>query len=189
MSQSSRFSPQRLALDGILIAVFFALSLFSVEIGGIKLTFDALPVVIGAMLFGPADAFIIGFLGAFLEQLLHYGITATTFLWILPPAIRGLSIGLAVRFFPQQMRLEKILTQRKPYVYGLSCLIAAIITSLLNTLVYYADAKLYGYYSFALIFGVLGMRIVIGLVAATITAAAALPILAALSKQKVGRIL
>ncbi len=186
MSKSPHFTTRRIAMVGILAAVFFGLSLFSVEIGGIKITFDALPVIIGATLFGPFDACIIGLIGAFLEQLLHYGITATTLLWILPPAIRGLSIGLAVRLFPQQMRLEKIWSQRRPYIYWLVCLAAAVITSLLNTLVYYVDAKLYGYYSFALIFGVMGMRIITGLITATITAAVAIPILAALSKQKAG---
>ena len=63
------------------------------EMDGIKLTFASLPGILAAMLFGPIDGFIVGFLGAFLEQMLHFGFTPTTLLWILPPAIRGLLIG------------------------------------------------------------------------------------------------
>ena len=66
--------------------------LAGVEIGGIKLTFASLPTMICAMLFGPIDGFLVGFLGAFLEQMLKYGFTTTTLLWVLPPAIRGLFI-------------------------------------------------------------------------------------------------
>ena len=58
------FAAKRLATDGILIAIFFALTFFSVTIGGVKITFDSLPVVLCAMLFGPIDAFLVGFLGA-----------------------------------------------------------------------------------------------------------------------------
>lgn len=57
-----------------------------------------------------------------------------------------------------------------------------MITSLLNTLVYYVDAKLFDYYHYALIFGVLGMRILTGLISGAFTAAVSLPILASLRR-------
>lgn len=166
-------SLRRLVFDGILIALFFALSLLSVEIGGIKLTFDSLAVVIAAVLFGPLDAFIVGFLGALLEQMLHYGFTVTTILWMLPPACRGLLIALG-------LRLNN--ASKKTWQYLCVCLAAGAVTSCLNTLVYYIDSKLMGYYAYALIFGVFYVRLAAGLLTAAITAMAALPILKALRK-------
>lgn len=169
MADTRGFTPRRLAFNALFIAMFVALSLFSVEIMGVKITFDALPVVIAAVLFGPWDAFLVGFLGAALEQLLHYGITVTTLLWILPPAIRGLMVGFGVR----RWRL---------WQYYFVCLGAGLLTSCLNTLVYYIDSILFDYYQYALIFGVFFLRLVLGLATAAITATVALPIIAALKK-------
>lgn len=179
------FAAKRLATDGILIAIFFALTFFSVTIGGVKITFDSLPVVLCAMLFGPIDAFLVGFLGAFLEQMMHFGFTATTLLWVIPPAMRGLVLGLAVKAFKKSMDLETILHQKKPYLYFVCCCVAGVVTSCLNTLVYYIDSTLYGYYSYALIFGVFGVRILSGIAASILTAIVALPILVALRKAKI----
>lgn len=173
MRRSGSFSVRRLAFDGILVAVFFVLTLFSVEISGVKVTFDSLAVVIASVLFGPVDGFLVGFLGAGLEQLLKYGLTATTVLWILPPAVRGLVIGLGVRKIPEGKRLP---------LYFCVCICAGLVTSVLNTLVYYIDARIFGYYHYALIFGVFFVRLLTGAAAAAITAAAALPILRAVRR-------
>lgn len=186
-ARKQRFSAKRLALDGVLVAVFFALSLFSVEVGGVKLTFDALPVVIAAMLFGPFDAFLVAFFGALLEQMLHFGFTATTILWILPPACRGLLIGLGAKLFHNAMSLDAIFQHKRPFVYLAVCIAAGLITSTLNTLAYYVDAKLYGYYNFALIFGVYGVRLLTGAITAVITALVAVPVLLGLYKANLTR--
>ncbi len=176
MRKFGSFSPKRLAINGVLTALFFALSLFSIEIGGVKITFDSLAVVIAALLFGPVDAFLVGFLGATLEQLLHFGLSATTILWILPPACRGLAIGLGLKYLPSSKRL---------WVYYLICALAAVLTSCLNTLVYYVDAKLLGYYSYALIFGVFFVRLGTGVASGLVTATAALPVIRALKKANI----
>lgn len=181
----SKFPAKRIAIDAIFIAVFFALSMFSVEIGGVKLTFTSLPAVICAMIYGPVDGFLVGFLGAFLEQMLRYGFTATTLLWVLPPAIRGLTIGLATVLFRKSLSLDSVLSGgRKLIPYFAVCLTAAVITSLGNTVVYYIDAKMYGYYTYELIFGVAGIRVVTNLISSALTAIVALPVLAALRKAK-----
>ena len=103
MSKHKKFSTRRIVIDALLISLFFVLSLFSVEIGGVKITFVSLPTVVCAMLYDPVDACIVGFLGAFLEQMMKYGFTATTLLWLVPAAIRGLVIGLGVVLFRKQM--------------------------------------------------------------------------------------
>ncbi len=183
-NRSNKFHAKRLATNGVLTAMFFALTMFAVEIAGIKITFDSLPVVLSAMLFGPIDAFCVGFLGAFLEQMMNHGFTATTILWILPPALRGVWIGLGVIALKKAMSLTYVLDHKRPFVYYLVCIVAAVVTSCGNTLVYYLDSKLYGYYTYALIFGVFGVRILSGVICAVLTATLALPILAALRKAK-----
>lgn len=178
----SKITPKRIAVDGLLAALFFVLTLFSVVIGGVKLTFHSLGVIIAAMAFGPVDAFLVGFIGGFLEQMLRYGFTATTFLWILPLAIQGLVIGLGTVVFRRQMSLDAILGEKRVTAYYAVCMAAAVLTSCLNTLAYYVDSKLYGYYTYALIFGVFGFRVLTGLLVAVLCGTAALAVLAALRR-------
>lgn len=187
MSKNKAFPVRRLVLDALLIALFFALSSFSVTILGIKITFASLPGILAAMLFGPIDGFLVGFLGAFLEQMLKFGFTPTTFLWILPPAYRGLLIGLAAIPLKKQMSLDNILSARRPYVYYLVNFVVAVLVSLGNTAAYYVDSKMFHYYTYELIFGVLGLRILNGIVTTALTATIALPILAALKRSNLIR--
>ena len=184
MTSSNTFTIKRIATDAILIAVFFALAMLSVVVAGVKITFNSLPVVIAAVLFGPIDGFLVPFLGEFLSQMLHYGFTPTTILWMLAPALRGLIIGAAVLMLRKSMSLDTILGSKRPWVYFLVCIVAAVLTSLANTGAYYVDSKMLGYYTYELIFGVAGVRIVSNVVSSVLTAILALPVFAALRKAK-----
>ena len=135
-----------------------------------------------AMLYGPVDACIVGLLGAFLEQMLKYGFTATTLLWILPAAIRGLIVGLGVVLFRKQMSTDAIASSKKPFVYYAVCIVAGLVTSCANTLVYYLDSVINYYYSYALIFGVFWTRLATGALSSFLTATVALPVVLALRK-------
>lgn len=181
MSKSA-FSTRRIALCAILIALYFAVSLFSIELSGVKITFDSLPVTVGAMLFGPIDGFLIGLLGELLSQIVRYGLTVTTALWIVPPALRGLMIGLGCVVLKKQMRIPSLSERKVPIVYFAVCIIAAAVTSLGNTAAYYFDSKIFGYYQFALIFGVAGIRLLTNILSSVLTAAAAIPVLLGLRK-------
>ena len=176
------FSVRRIAIDAVLIAMFFGLSLLSVQLGGIKITFASLPTIICAMLFGPIDGFLVGFLGAFLEQMIKFGFTATTVLWILPPAIRGLFIGLCAVLLRKHMSVDAILQTKRPYVYFIFCILSGIIVSTLNTLVFYVDAKMFHYYEYHMIFGVFWIRIASGIISSLLMAIVALPVVAALKR-------
>lgn len=184
MTNRNTFTIKRIATDAILIAVFFALAMLSVVVAGVKITFNSLPVVIAAVLFGPIDGFLVPFLGEFLSQMLHYGFTPTTILWMLAPALRGLIIGAAVLMLRKSMSLDTILGSKRPWVYFLVCIVAAVLTSLANTGAYYVDSKMLGYYTYELIFGVAGVRIVSNVVSSVLTAILALPVFAALRKAK-----
>ena len=180
--RKTRFPVRRIAVDAVLIAMYFGLSLLSVEIGGIKLTFASLPTLICAMLFGPVDGFLVGFLGAFMEQMIKYGFTATTLLWVLPPAIRGLFVGVCALLLKKHMSVDAILSTKRPYVYFVVTLISGAIVSVLNTLVFYVDAKMFGYYEYHMIFGVFWIRIASGLLSTLLMASIALPVVAALQR-------
>lgn len=182
MSKTKKLDVRRLVINAVLIALFYVLSLFSVTIGGLKITFASLPGILAGMLYGPVDGLVVGFLGGFLEQMMKFGFTATTILWILPPAYRGLLIGLGCVLFKKRMSLDHILKARRPYVYYLVNWAVAVLVSLGNTGAYYVDSVIYHYYSYALIFGVLGTRILSGILTTTVTATIALPVLAALRK-------
>ena len=176
------FSVRRIAIDAVLIAMFFGLSLLSVQLGGIKITFASLPTIICAMLFGPIDGFLVGFLGAFLEQMIKFGFTATTMLWILPPAIRGLFIGICALLLKKHMSVDAILQTKRPYVYFIACIVSGIIVSTLNTLVFYVDAKMFHYYEYHMIFGVFWIRIASGVASSLLMSIVALPVVAALKR-------
>ena len=59
----SRFTAKRLALNAAMVALYFALSMMAVPVGGFKLTFEHLPIILCAVLFGPVDALNVGALG------------------------------------------------------------------------------------------------------------------------------
>ena len=140
----------KLAIDAMLAAMCAVLGYLSLDFGNLKITFESVPVLIGALLFGPADGAAIGLVGTLIYQLLRYGVSATTLLWILPYVLCGLLVGL----YAKKHRFE--LTQKKV----LFIIVAnELLITALNTVVLYVDSKIYGYYSPAFIFGSLGVRL------------------------------
>lgn len=87
---------KRLVTDALCAAIYVVLAnLVGLSLGPIKLSLDGFPILLGAILFGPIDGLIIGLLGNFISQMLGpYGLSATTILWMLPPGILGLVVGL-----------------------------------------------------------------------------------------------
>ena len=84
----------RICVCAILAALYFVFDLISIKAGPFKLSVSGLPIILVAIIYGPLDAMIVGFTGAFLGQLLSYGFTPTTILWCLPAVVRGLFVGL-----------------------------------------------------------------------------------------------
>lgn len=170
------FPVRRLVIDAVLTALFYVLSLFSLTFGhSLKLTLDSLPCILAAVLYGPVDGFLVAFLGTFAQQMMQYGFTVTTLLWMLAPALRGLILGLLMKLFPDGIR------EPGQYVrYFLFCVLAGIFVSAGNTAVLYLDSKLFGYYNYALVFGAAVVRFVSGIAASLLTAAAIIPVCLAL---------
>ena len=117
---------------------------------------------------------MVGLVGAFLGQLMTYGVTATTVLWIIPPAVRGLLIGLYAK------RCAYELSRRQ--LVGV-LIVTSLVVTLLNTGAIYLDSVIYGYYTYAYVFGKVGIRIVSGAVTAVAMAFVTPPVLDMLKRS------
>ena len=85
---------RKLAADAVLAAMCAVLGALSLDFGNLKITFESLPVLLAALAFGPLDGLAVGGIGTLIYQLLRYGVSVTTPLWILPYALCGLLVGL-----------------------------------------------------------------------------------------------
>ena len=90
----SKRSTKQLALDAMLAAMCAVLGYLSLDFGNLKVTFESVPILLGALLFGPADGAAVGLVGTLIYQLLRYGGAVTTPLWIAPYVLCGLLVGL-----------------------------------------------------------------------------------------------
>ena len=128
---------RKLALNAVLAAMCAALGALALDLNSIKITFESFPILLGALLFGPLDGLAVGFVGTLLYQLLRYGVSATTLLWILPYALAGLVTG----FYAKRRGFSLTTGQTVGIVVA-----AEVLVTALNTLIMYIDAKLYGYW-------------------------------------------
>ena len=149
---------KRLALDAMLAAMYVVLSLFSINLPGMKITLDSLPVLVGAALLGPLDGLAVGLIGSFLNQMITYGFTATTLLWILPAGIRGLLVGLYARRRGFDMTLKQTV---------FITVATALLVTALNTFFMYVDSWVYSY-SYAAALATLALRILAGIITAVL---------------------
>ena len=148
----------------MLTALYVVLSILTpIKLLSFKFTFEAFPILIAGILFGPLEGLAVGTVGSGIYQvfLSSYGITPTTPLWILPHAFSGFLVGMLTKAMHRES-------------YGTICLTAvlsAFSVTLLNTLALYVDSKMYGYYSYALVFGTVIWKLLTGAILAALFAA------------------
>ena len=140
----TKWTARRLAADAMFAAMVTVLGLVSISTGNLKITVEALPVFLGALLLGPVDGLAIGGVGTLLYQLLRFGVSATTALWIAPYVLLGLCVGAVS---PRQLALLAVLGE--------------LGITVLNTGALYVDSLIYGYYSPVFVFGTLPLRLAI----------------------------
>lgn len=143
---------KKLAIDAMLAAMCAVLGYVALDTGSIKITFESLPILLGALLFGPLDGLAIGFVGTTIYQLARYGISATTPLWIAPYAIAGAFVGFGAK------KKSFALSQKKTLILVVA---AELFITLFNTLTLYIDSKLFGYYFAGFIATSLALRLAI----------------------------
>lgn len=171
---------RRMCCTALLAAMYVPLSLYvAVQVGNVRISFGSLPVVIGALLFGPLDAAAAALIGEFFKQLLTYGVTYTTALYLIPPAVRGVVIGAAAMLARQGGgRLE----DRRMVCYAV-CVAAAVCTTVGNTLVNWLDSVLLGYYFPGLILGDFVWRLIVGMINAVLMSSLAIALVKVLRRQ------
>lgn len=145
-----KFTVRMLTACAVMIALHIVLEFVSIRIGNdYKITFSGLPFIIAAVLYGPLAGLATGLLGTFLSQLLTFGITVTTPLWILPGAVHGLAMGLLHVLFKRQMKLVPI---------GVCVFASGFLTTLCNLMATYFDARIFHYYWDGYILALLPIR-------------------------------
>ena len=143
---------RQLATDAMLAAMCAVLGYLSVDLGNLKITFESLPVLVAAFILGPADGLLVGCIGTLIYQILRYGLTVTTVLWMLPYMLCGLLVGLYAKRKHFSLSKKEI---------ALAVTAAELMILVLNTAVMAADSFIYGYYSKAYIFGSFWIRLLI----------------------------
>ena len=128
---------KQLTLDAMLAAMCAVLGYVALDMGSIKITFESLPILLGAMLFGPVDGMLIGGIGTLIYQLLRYGVAMLTPLWILPYVLCGLIVG----YWAKKRDFNLAGGERISAV-----VLAELVVTVLNTGVLYLDSKLMGYW-------------------------------------------
>lgn len=146
-----KFTIQQLCVCAVMIALHIVLEFVAIRIGNdYKITFSGLPFLIAAVFYGPVAGLATGLLGTFLSQLLTFGITVTTPLWILPGAIHGLTMGLFHLAFKRKMQLVPI---------GICVFASGLLTTICNLAATYFDSQIFHYYWEGYILAVIPIRL------------------------------
>jgi len=151
---------RQLSRIAILAAIYVVLSLLTpIKLLNFKFTFEAFPILIAGLLFGPIDGMLCATIGSFIYQLLFsgYGLTITTPLWMLPHIISGLVVGL----FAKRKKFD--LNKNETI---LITIISCLLVTLFNSLAMYIDSLIFKY-SIA-IWAMLPFRIIAGIILAII---------------------
>ena len=173
--KSSTMSTRKLVTIAMLTAVYVVLNFAgTVRLGWINISVASLPVIVGAMLYGPLGGLLVGLLGAFMGQLLTYGVTVTTILWILPQAARGLLVGMYAKHCGYSVNRSQLTA---------ALIGTALVVTALNTGAMYIDSVIFGYYSYAYVFGGLVVRVISGAATAVLMVFVAPPVVNLLSRS------
>lgn len=179
--KKTRNPVQTLCILSLLTAAMVLLSMtVSIRTPYFKLTLGSLPVVLAAMLYGPLEGALVAVLGEFAVQLLGYGLTPTTVIWIWPPAIRALIVGSAAMWMRRRgRRLEE-----RPAVCYMVCVVGAVFTTVGNTVGMWLDS-LFNRTSFAAAAFWVPSRFVSGIATAIVVATVCMPLAIALRRSGV----
>ncbi len=181
-TNKKRFNVYTICMVALLTAMMVLLSLtLSIRTPTFKLSFGSLPVVLGAMIFGPVEGALVAIFGEFLVQLLTYGLVPTTIIWIIPPAIRALVIGAVVLYLRRNGGTP---LESRPVICYATCIIGAILTTTGNTFGMWLDSLFYGT-SFTPVLFITPARYVSGVITAVVVTTACVPLMHMLRRSGV----
>ena len=153
-----------ICLTSVMAALYVCLDFLAVSVSApfgnsLKISLSGLPVIIVAIFCGPWWGAATGFLGAFIGQMISYGIGPTTLLWVIPAMARGITMGYLFRIF-------KCTT--KPSILAIQTCISSLIVTALNTVALILDQMIYGYSSYYAIWVAVPGRIIAGILTALV---------------------
>lgn len=166
-----------ICICALMIALHIVLESFgTIRIGNeLKITFSTLPIVLAGMLCGPAEGLAVGLVGTFLSQLLTYGITVTTPIWILPGMLQGLASGLIYAAFHRKARLLPI---------AVNVFSSDLVLVIFNLLASYLDGVvIFKYWTIEALAVLIPVRLLVWVILSVIYTMAALPICRILQKK------
>lgn len=168
ITKTSQGTTRETVLKALFIALHVVLCYLTIRLWNMNITLSGLPIIIGAALFGPVAGLEIGLIGSFLAQILQYGFTATTLLWIIPAGVRGLTVGWYA--------MKKHYTMTKAELTAV-VIVSSLLVTIINTVVMYLDSVIYGYFSYAYVFGALAFRLLSALITSVIYVTLTIPFL------------
>lgn len=147
-----KYDNKKIIIITMFTALFIVLSIFgTIDLYGVKLTLQNLPLFIVAILYGPYAGAFCGFMGMFINQLITYGISITTIFWVIPHTLAGLITGFIFE--------NKIVKMDRNFKFAVTIILMQFLITILNTVALFIDSKLFGYYSAVTVFGTFMIRI------------------------------
>ena len=139
-------------------ALSIILDILSVRTDSSKITLYSLPLLLSGFLFGPWVGLLSGLASGLISQIILYGFSVTTPIWIIAPMLWGFLFHKAFK------KREKL------WVISLVVIITSISATLVNTLAIYLDGLIF-HYPTPYVITQLGIRILtsLGLSVAYIT--------------------
>ena len=175
--RSKIFNTRKMVTIGILVALHVVLcQIASIRVGNsFSITISGITEVVAGLLFGPVSGGVTGLLGSLLNQVLKYGFSVTTILWILPAALKGLLCGWYAKSNHYELNPLKILWV---------LLVTSVIVTAINTNVMIIDAALFNYNTQAAVLAHLGIRYANGALTSVLYLIVTAPLLKRLGKME-----
>lgn len=153
-----------LCLASVMAALYVALDFLAVSVsapfgGTLKLSFSGLPVIIVSIVGGPLWGAATGFVGAFIGQLVTYGLAPTTLLWVLPAVVRGLLFGFLFNAFGRRTSVG---------ILAVETCVSSLAVTLINTGALLIDQTIYKCSSYYTTFAAIPTRIIAGILTAIV---------------------
>ena len=112
----------------------------AIETPYIKINFASLPIMLGAMLFGPVEGMVVGLLGELIAQITGpYGLAPTTVLYVAPAAVRGVVVGMGALWCRRTGRRM----ESRPVVCYAVGVVGAVLTTVANTVSIWLESVMY----------------------------------------------
>ena len=150
-----------MSLCAIMAGLSIVLDKVSINLGTMKITFYALPLIVVGVVNGLLPGFLAGLIsGTVLQLTSPYGITLSSPFWALAPIAWGTISGF-VKFIFDKKKINNY-----PVLVGVAVVLASISANLLNTLAFFMDSLLVkdSYYTTAVILTNWPPRLIIMLV-------------------------